>query len=237
MKLIPVGTKGLTGSAHPFPSPMPANPPHPPGGKGARAALIPLPHPRQHPFPHPRHHSHRDLLRSAPPVATNHGSSAVRPEGLGGDSEDTGSHGRRLPRPHGSSEGSHQKTDSPPGRRWRRHQSRYPGRSRDSGAPSSGHLQSHREVLPRAGPESGVPGKVERGAEREPQRLPQVEAMTEQVTRYADAKGKGDNAGLMKVNQTLHNLMENYMKDLEADEKDGLSPTWSRCGRRGRLTS
>jgi hypothetical protein len=84
-----------------------------------------------------------------------------------------------------------------------------------------------------------VPGKVERGAERErkPQRLLQVEAMTEQVTRYADVKGKGDNAGLMKVNQTLHNLMENYMKDLEADGKDGLSPTWSRCGRRGRLTS
>ncbi len=66
--------------------------------------------------------------------------------------------------------------------------------------------------------------------EREPQRLLQVEAMREQVTRYVDAKGKGDNAGLMKVKQTLYNLTENYMKDVEADEKDGLSPdvveTW-----------
>ncbi len=60
--------------------------------------------------------------------------------------------------------------------------------------------------------------------EREPKRLLQVEAMTEQVTRYADAKGKGDNAGLMKIKQTLHNLMENYMKGLEADEKDRLFP-------------
>ncbi len=39
--------------------------------------------------------------------------------------------------------------------------------------------------------------EVER--EREPERLLQVEAMREQVTRFADAKGKGDNAGLMKV--------------------------------------
>jgi hypothetical protein len=56
------------------------------------------------------------------------------------------------------------------------------------------------------------------------------EAMREQVTRYADAKGKGDNAGLMKVKQALHNLTENFMKDVESDEKDGLSPdvveTW-----------
>jgi hypothetical protein len=59
--------------------------------------------------------------------------------------------------------------------------------------------------------------------EREPQRLLQVEAITEQVTRFAGAKGKGDNAGLMKVKQTLPNLTEDYMKDLKADEKDGLS--------------
>jgi hypothetical protein len=35
--------------------------------------------------------------------------------------------------------------------------------------------------------------------------------MTEQVTRYAGAKGKGDNVGLMKVKQTLPNLVANYM--------------------------
>jgi hypothetical protein len=42
--------------------------------------------------------------------------------------------------------------------------------------------------------------EVQRG--REPQRLLQVEAITEQVTRYAGAKGKGDNAGLMRVKHT-----------------------------------
>jgi hypothetical protein len=60
--------------------------------------------------------------------------------------------------------------------------------------------------------------------ERKPQRLLQVEAITEQVTRYAGAKGKGDNADLMRVKQPLPNLMAAYMKDMEADEKDGLSP-------------
>jgi hypothetical protein len=59
--------------------------------------------------------------------------------------------------------------------------------------------------------------------EREPQRLLQIEAITEQVTRYAGAKGKGNNADLMRVKQTLPNLMADYMKSLEADEKDGLS--------------
>jgi hypothetical protein len=58
---------------------------------------------------------------------------------------------------------------------------------------------------------------------REPQRLLQIEAITEQVTRYAGAKSKGNNADLMKVKQTRPNLMADYMKSLEADEKDGLS--------------
>jgi hypothetical protein len=39
--------------------------------------------------------------------------------------------------------------------------------------------------------------EVER--ERETERLAQVEAMREQVTRFTDAKAKGDNAGLMRV--------------------------------------
>jgi hypothetical protein len=59
--------------------------------------------------------------------------------------------------------------------------------------------------------------------EREPQRLLQIEAITEQVTRYVGAKGKGNNADLMRVKQTVPNLMADYMKNLEADEKDGLS--------------
>jgi hypothetical protein len=39
----------------------------------------------------------------------------------------------------------------------------------------------------------------------------------------------------MKVKQTLHNLMENYMKDLEADEKDGLSPDVVKMWKEGAL--
>jgi hypothetical protein len=59
--------------------------------------------------------------------------------------------------------------------------------------------------------------------EREPQRLLQVEAIREQVTKYVAAKGKGNNADLMRVKQALPNLMADYMKNLETDEKDGLS--------------
>jgi hypothetical protein len=37
--------------------------------------------------------------------------------------------------------------------------------------------------------------------ERKLERLAQAEAMREQATRFADAKAKGDNAGLMRVKQ------------------------------------
>jgi hypothetical protein len=70
--------------------------------------------------------------------------------------------------------------------------------------------------------------QVER--ERETERLAQVEAMREQVTRFTDAKAKGDNAGLMRVKLALSGITEEFMKDVEADEKDGLAPdvveTW-----------
>ncbi len=70
--------------------------------------------------------------------------------------------------------------------------------------------------------------EVER--ERETERLAQVEAMREQVTRFTDAKAKGDNAGLMRVKLALSGITEKFMKDVEADEKDGLAPnvveTW-----------
>jgi hypothetical protein len=59
--------------------------------------------------------------------------------------------------------------------------------------------------------------------EREPRRLLQIEAMREQVSKYATAKEKGNNADLMRVKQALANLLTGYMKDLETDEKDGLS--------------
>jgi hypothetical protein len=73
--------------------------------------------------------------------------------------------------------------------------------------------------------------KVQR--EREPQRLLQVEAMNGQVAKYVTAKGKGNNANLMEVKQTLPNLLTEYLKDLEMDEKDGLSSdvveTWKQA--------
>jgi hypothetical protein len=54
--------------------------------------------------------------------------------------------------------------------------------------------------------------------------------MREQATRFADAKAKGDNDGLRKVKQALSDLTEKFMKDVDADEKDGLLPdvveTW-----------
>jgi hypothetical protein len=73
--------------------------------------------------------------------------------------------------------------------------------------------------------------EVER--EREPQRLLQIEAMREQVSKCATAKKKGNNADLMRVKQALPALLSKYLKDLETDEKDGLSPdvveTWKQA--------
>jgi hypothetical protein len=63
--------------------------------------------------------------------------------------------------------------------------------------------------------------EVER--ESEPQRLLQIEAMREQVSKYATAKERGNNADLMRVKQALPTLLTKYLKDLGTDEKDGLS--------------
>ncbi len=61
-------------------------------------------------------------------------------------------------------------------------------------------------------------------------RLMQVEAMREQVTRFNGAKAKGDNAGLMRVKPALNDILEKFMKDVDKDEEDGLAPnvveTW-----------
>jgi hypothetical protein len=66
--------------------------------------------------------------------------------------------------------------------------------------------------------------------ERETERLTQVEAMREQVTRFTGATAKGDNAGLMRVKLALGDIMEKFMKDVDKDEEDGLAPdmveTW-----------
>jgi hypothetical protein len=66
--------------------------------------------------------------------------------------------------------------------------------------------------------------------ERETERLTQVEAMREQVTRFNGARAKGDNAGLMRVKLALDGIMEKFMKDVGKDEEDGLAPyvveTW-----------
>jgi hypothetical protein len=66
--------------------------------------------------------------------------------------------------------------------------------------------------------------------ERETERLLQVEAMKEQVTRFNGARAKGDNASLRKVKSALDGILEKFMKDVDKDEEDGLAPdtvqTW-----------
>jgi hypothetical protein len=66
--------------------------------------------------------------------------------------------------------------------------------------------------------------------EREPERLVQVEAMREQVTRYNGARARRDNAALAKIRTTLRELVDKYMADVDKDEEDGLAPdvvqTW-----------
>jgi hypothetical protein len=73
--------------------------------------------------------------------------------------------------------------------------------------------------------------EVER--KREPQRLLQIKAMWEQVIKCAPAKEKGYKADLMRVKQALPALLSKYLKDLETDEKDGLSSdvveTWKQA--------
>jgi hypothetical protein len=66
--------------------------------------------------------------------------------------------------------------------------------------------------------------------ERETERLAQVEAMREQMTRVSGARASGDNASLMRIKPALYDMVEKYMKDVDKDEKDGLAPdvvkTW-----------
>ncbi len=66
--------------------------------------------------------------------------------------------------------------------------------------------------------------------ERETERLAQVEAMREQVTRFSGARASGDNATLMRIKPALYDMVEKYMKDMNKDEEDGLAPdvvkTW-----------
>jgi hypothetical protein len=60
--------------------------------------------------------------------------------------------------------------------------------------------------------------------EQEPERLMQIKGMREQVSKCAVAKEKGNMADLMRVKAALTPLLLKYLKDLEADEKQGLSP-------------
>ncbi len=66
--------------------------------------------------------------------------------------------------------------------------------------------------------------------EREAERLAQVEAMREQVTRYNGARASRDNAALARIKPTLYNLVDKYMADVDKDQEDGLAPdvakTW-----------
>jgi hypothetical protein len=60
--------------------------------------------------------------------------------------------------------------------------------------------------------------------EKEPERLLQLEGLQEQVSKYAITKDKGNIADLMRVKQALPPLLKKYLEDLEADEREGLSP-------------
>jgi hypothetical protein len=65
---------------------------------------------------------------------------------------------------------------------------------------------------------------------REPERLVQVEAIREQVTRYNGARASGDNGALEKIGLTLKEMVGKYTADVSKDEEDGLAPdtaqTW-----------
>jgi hypothetical protein len=64
--------------------------------------------------------------------------------------------------------------------------------------------------------------------EREPERLAQMEAIREQVTRFNGARAGGDKAALTRIKPTLRGLVDKYMADVKKDEEDGLAPDTAR---------
>jgi hypothetical protein len=65
--------------------------------------------------------------------------------------------------------------------------------------------------------------------ERETERLTQIEAMREQVTRFTGAKAKGDNAGLMRVKLALGDICNGEVYEGRGQGRGGW--TGSRRGR------
>jgi hypothetical protein len=59
--------------------------------------------------------------------------------------------------------------------------------------------------------------------ERETERLAQVEAMREQVSRYNGARASGDKAALARIKPMLCGLMDKYVADVDKDQEDGLA--------------
>ncbi len=59
---------------------------------------------------------------------------------------------------------------------------------------------------------------------KEPERLVQVEAIREQVTRYNRARASGDNGALKEAGLMLKQLVGKYMSDVGKDEEDRLAP-------------
>jgi hypothetical protein len=59
---------------------------------------------------------------------------------------------------------------------------------------------------------------------RVPERMVQVEAIREQVTRYNGARASGDNGALKEAGLTLKQLVGKYMTDVSKDKEDGLAP-------------
>ncbi len=64
--------------------------------------------------------------------------------------------------------------------------------------------------------------------EREPERLVQVEAIREHVTRFTGARASGHNAALASIKQALAGLIEKFMADVNRDKEVGLDPDTAR---------
>jgi hypothetical protein len=64
--------------------------------------------------------------------------------------------------------------------------------------------------------------------QREPERLVQVEAIREHVTRLTGARARGDNAAAESIRQATLALVEDFMEAVDKDRDEGLDPDTAR---------
>jgi hypothetical protein len=65
--------------------------------------------------------------------------------------------------------------------------------------------------------------------QREPERLVQVEAIREHVTRLAGAWASGDNAAAESIRQATLALVGDFMEAVDKDRDEGLDPDTARA--------